>query len=192
MRYNRKTSDNMPVVIYPINDDRRDGILVMSGNDGNLLSYHETKRIVERLINQMETTDMSVFDETIENYNRERMIDALFHCVTGYEAYQNFPVSYLNVSKRKFKGSQKWSFFCGNCGEKITLETADTYYTMTPRNVTGVLEFSSHDQTERGCSLECMRVIAKDVALNGITNEYKVHFNLVDVMSDVVSYVDSL
>ena len=189
-KHNRRL-DNVPITLYPIDEDDCSA-LVMSGQAGRLLSYQETKLVAERLISQLENIDSDEFDKQVHNHNRRLMMDDLFMGAYGHDSNKNYPMYYLNVSKKKYKGNQKWSFICGNCGNKITLETADVYYTLTPIEAGEVLNFTSNEPTERACSKECMKVIAKEKAVNSIKKEFFEYFNIPDVMNEVIDYVECL
>lgn len=184
--------ESTPVMLYPIDPDDCNSAPVMSRLAGRLLTYQETKLVAERLIRQLENIDSDEFDKRVRNHNMGLWMDEIFTIVSGYEAYKNYPVFYLNVSKKKYKGNQKWSFICGNCGNKITLETADIYYTMTPREVGEVLTFTSNEPTERACNKDCMKVIAKEIAVNSIKKEFFEYFSIPDVMNEVIDYVDNV
>ncbi len=191
MGYPKSRLDNMPIILYPL-DEGDCSTLVMSGQAGRLLSYQETKLVSERLIIQLENVDSDAFDKRVHNHNRRLMMDDLYMGAYGHDSSKNYPLYYLNVSKKKYKGNQKWSFICGNCGNKITLETADVYYTMTPREVGEVLNFTSNEPTERACSKDCMKVIAKEIAVNSIRKEFLEYFDIPAVMSEVIDCVDNV
>lgn len=191
MSKHKRRFDNVPITLYPIDEDDCSA-LVMSGQAGRLLSYQESKLVAERLINQLENIASDEFDKRVYNHNRRLMMDDLFIGAYGHDSNKNYPLFYLNVSKKKYKGNQKWSFICGNCSNKITLETADVYYTLTPREVGEVLNFTSNEPTERACSKECMKVIAKEVAVNSIRKEFFEYFDIPAVMSEVIDYVDKV
>lgn len=189
MSKHKRRLDNVPITLYPIDEDDCSAV-VMSGQAGRLLRYQETKLVAERLTSQLENIDPNEFDKLVNNHNRGLMMCDLF--IYSDDSYKNYPMHYLNVSKKKYKGNKKWSFVCGNCGNKITLETADVYYTLTPIEAGEVLNFTSNEPTERACSKECMKVIAKEKAVNSIKKEFFEYFNIPDVMNEVIDYVECL
>lgn len=63
---------------------------------------------------------------------------------------------------------------------------------MTPREVGEVLNFTSNEPTERACSKDCMKVIAKEIAVNSIRKEFLEYFDIPAVMSEVIDCVDNV
>lgn len=47
-------------------------------------------------------------------------------------------------------------------------------------------------ETERACSMNCMRVNAKEIAINTINKTYINYFNLDKVSEDIEKYLDAL
>lgn len=178
-----------------------DGTLVLVGPKNKYYDYDETVQIIKKFAIQLDKTNSKQFKKTIREADMDYQFSILFEEL-GRTQYLYYPVESMGIKKKKYKGNKSnrvWTFVCGCCGNKISVQSGDVYYIIT-LGTRGVLGFSMFDkeyiegmsETERACSIDCIRVIAKEIAINTINRTYIKCFNLEKISDDIDKYLETL
>lgn len=186
-RYVRGSKTDYPFMIEKLSDNT---IVLSSCSQREMLDYNETVQILNELFLQFKIIEPEEFNQKIVEAKINTYIDSFFSYLSS-TPYPHYPVEDLKLRRKRKKG-RVWSFNCGCCGKKITLEEGDRYYTMTPYLGSVLFQTDNNDNTERACSKDCMRVIAKEIATQNVKKEYIEEFDLPNVINDIDGYINQL
>lgn len=187
----RIIAELFPVTLNKIVDENNDEFVILLDNKGYVYSLELLEMLHDELTKTIRNIPKEDFNQFKVESNKENTYqDFLYFSNLSQGEY---PVERLNIKKKSLDPRKKWGFTCGNCAKKVSTKDEGYYYSINPTTYFPfIIDFENGSTSERGCSPDCTKTIAKEIAIESVNKEFKEYFNVSKTLIQIENHIDAL
>jgi|SRR5690625_1843372 len=176
--YEQKKMDPISPTIIRSDDGSK---YIQFQNDSlQLLTREELELIADEIKKTLSLNDS--FDKFIENNNIQKILERFYSYSKKDRSKFQIPYHDLRLSKRHFNADKrKWGFRCGNCSSLINIDVQAFYFSINPKSTFDI-------NGDRSCSIDCTKVIIKDMIQNWLHDSDKEEYFYTDDMEKRINH----